>query len=108
MTDLNIPLSSKDLYDAYVAWRDCEEGDEYWLDKTQFGLCHWRRTDVHAELFYHQLDCAHLDHSYPFGGREAYWAAFRAENQHLNPTRIKWVNDRIADYELYHSEENSL
>lgn len=102
-----IPVSSKELYEAYKAWRDqdVDDGSTYARSKRIYGLCSWVAwgapncsKDLNPEL-----DAQFLAHnlgeysSTPFG--ECYPARHKEHTQHLNPARVKWVDDRIADYE---------
>lgn len=121
MTDSNIPVSSPGLYDAYVAWRDCKEDTYGWATKTTSGLCGWMQdrwvfelTTNHLAELKAQLESSLRKGPCPFntespfthgGSWEAYMAYSTESTQarcHRNPARIKWVNDRIADYEKHH------
>ena len=112
-----IPVSSPGLYAAYVAWRDCKEGDAYWFDKKAYGLCDWARrscrglTSELASQFLHHRDAgligAYPFGTYPFGGLRRYRDDRETASMHLNMERIKWVNDRIADYEQFHAKARS-
>lgn len=101
-----IPVSSPELYATYIAWRDQDvEGhspEAHW--KRIYGLCDWVGLVSDAENAQFELgtqlgfwDAEDID--YPFGGQSEYMRRASTGTQHLNEARVKWVNDRITDYE---------
>lgn len=106
MTSPVIPVSSPELYKAYVAWRDQDvEDDSREAYRKRFrGLTCWVRyshaTDEVNKEFDRQVEIAFPGNiAYPFGGAVEYMDRGVDGGLHLSPARIKWVNDRIADYE---------
>lgn len=99
---------SPELYDFYVdwlAWVDRGAPDMEPYDRS-VGLCpsldwyighagapDWLRMEQ-GDLF--ELD--ERDPNYPFGERE-YWEHAKGCSQHLDPARLAWVREHIAEYE---------
>ena len=105
-----IPVSSKELYEAYVAWRDQDvnDGSEEATDKKTCGLCFWM--DVHSISLKELTPSLRSQFKDQVGGSlfpfnasySDYVCEISRKVAHLNPARIKWVSDRIAGYEKEH------
>lgn len=94
----------KEFYRAYKAWLDAGAPDSYfskhsglcsnlinWFMACKFGHSRKDMYNLDKEMS-KQFTDAGLHRGYPFGERD-YYRDYKRDTQHLNPLRIKWVEE---------------
>lgn len=106
MSERRVIKSSKLLYDFYSWWMSVRHSHE--ICKV-YGLCRSLEHYLDNEILYYkglgrcireelqaQLDIVYDTVTYPFG-KDNYTERQRLHLQHLDPSRVQWVKDRIED-----------